>query len=249
VSFDPSASSVAAYDFVEVTITVANPDSGNPFTVATVKGSFEAANSGTQWRLDGLCDSLDGSPYRIRFTPPTPGEYKNAITYRQEPFRKQYAGTFHVTDVTAGGRFALTRNIDSISFGRAPASITFSVSTTAYWLTGWKQERIIRNSIDRLHQLKVNRIRVTGAGRSNLYFGEPVMTGDNYSNLPMPWPAERPDDFAHPGFDYTRFYIPFWQKFERMLRYARDQDMIVPVVFDMNDNKVHPDEDDAASTH
>jgi Protein of unknown function (DUF4038) len=66
------------------------------------------------------------------------------------------------------------------------------------------------------------------------------MTGKNYSNLPTPWQAEHPNDFTHPDFDYSRFYIPLWQKFERMLGYAREHDTIISVVFDMNDNKVHP---------
>jgi hypothetical protein len=66
------------------------------------------------------------------------------------------------------------------------------------------------------------------------------MTAGNYSNLPTVWLAKSPADFTHPDFDYTRFYIPLWQKFERMLRHARDEDVIISVVLDMNDNKVHP---------
>jgi hypothetical protein len=54
-----------------------------------------------------------------------------------------------------------------------------------------------------------------------------------------PWPAEFPDD-TRPNFDYTRFNVPAWQKFERMLRYARDHDMVISVVLDWNDSPVHP---------
>src|SRR5205823_12751736 len=32
----------------------------------------------------------------------------------------------------------------------------------------------------------------------------------------------------------------YWQKFERALRFARERDMIISVVLDMGDNKVHP---------
>ena len=44
----------------------------------------------------------------------------------------------------------------------------------------------------------------------------------------------------HPGFDYRRFDVEYWQKFDRLLRYARDNDMIISLVLDMNDGVVHP---------
>ncbi len=40
--------------------------------------------------------------------------------------------------------------------------------------------------------------------------------------------------FDHPGIDFTRFNIPYWQKWERMLRFARDRDMIISVVLDIS---------------
>ncbi|MFO0844697.1 MAG: DUF4038 domain-containing protein [Gemmataceae bacterium] len=46
-----------------------------------------------------------------------------------------------------------------------------------------------------------------------------------------PWPAERPDSVDRPGFDVTRFQAPFWQKCERMLKHARDKDVVVSVIF------------------
>lgn len=240
ITFAPSASSVDAYDFVEVTITVTNPDARNPFTDTSVTGSFAPASGGPQTHVDGFCDSPDGSIYRIRFTPPAAGDYKYSIAYHQGPFQKEYAGVLHAINAHRKGPIRIDPQYRWHFIWEGTGEHYFFNGTTAYWLTGWKDERIIRNSIDRLHRLKVNRIRVTVAGRSNLFFGEPVMTGSNYSNLPTPWITERPNDFTHPGFDYARFYIPLWQKFERMLRYARERDMIISVVFDMNDNKVHP---------
>ncbi|HEX7360848.1 MAG TPA: DUF5060 domain-containing protein [Bryobacteraceae bacterium] len=240
VSFAPSASSVEAYDFMEVAINVAKPRARNPFTDVLVSGTFESATGGNVWHVDGFCDTPDGSVYRIRFMPPAPGTYKYSITYRQGALKKDFAGTFLATDGHRKGPIRIDPQYRWHFIWEGTGEHYFFNGTTAYWLTGWKDERIIRNSIDRLHRLKVNRIRVTVAGRSNLFFGEPVMIGDNYSNLPTPWVAERPNDFTHPGFDYTRFYIPFWQKFERMLKYARDRDVIISVIFDMNDNKVHP---------
>jgi len=240
VTFAQAAPSVAAYDFVEVAVNVANPDARNPFMDVSVIGSFEIANTGRHWQVDGFCDSPDGSVYRIRFMPPTAGSYTYNISYRQGAFQKTYAGTFQAVDNHRKGPIRIDPQYRWHFIWEGTGEHYFFNGTTAYWLTGWREERIIRFSIDRLHRLKVNRIRVTVAGRSNRFYGEPVMIGDNYTNLPTPWPAERPDDFTHPGFDYKRFDIPFWQKFERMLRYARDEDMIISVVLDMNDNKIHP---------
>jgi len=240
VSFTQSAPSIDAYDFVEITATVTAPDARNSFTDVSVRGSFESVKDGRRWDIVGFCDSADGTIYKIRFMPPGAGEYKYSVTYKQGDFAPEYSGTFRAVDAHRKGPIRIDPQYRWHFIWEGNGEHYFFNGTTAYWLTGWADERIIRNAIDRLHRLKVNRIRVTVAGRSNLYFGEPVMTGKNYSNLPTPWPAEHPDDFTHPGFDYTRFYIPLWQRFERMLAYARDRDVIISVVFDMNDNKVHP---------
>src|SRR5581483_9431655 len=95
-------------------------------------------------------------------------------------------------------------------------------------------------SIERLHQLEINRIRVTIAGRTNLFYGEPVMVGPQWTCYITPWPARSPEDIFHPGFDYSRFDVAYWQKFERALRFARDRDMVISLVLDMNDSRVHP---------
>jgi hypothetical protein len=240
ISFSQSAVSADVYDFLEVTVNVTQPDAPNPFTEALVSGSFATSDGSKQWQVDGFCDSQNGTIYRIRFMPSAAGDYNYNITYRQGPFERKYAGKFHAVDAHRRGPIRIDPQYRWHFIWEGTGEHYFFSGTTAYWLTGWKEERIIRNGIDRLHRLKVNRIRVTIAGRSNLFFGEPVMIADNYSNLPTPWLAERPNDFTHPGFDYARFDVPFWQKFERMLQYARGEDVIISVVLDMNDNKVHP---------
>ncbi|HUH62224.1 MAG TPA: DUF4038 domain-containing protein, partial [Terracidiphilus sp.] len=118
----------------------------------------------------------------------------------------------------------------------------FFNGTTAYWLVGWRDDHVIQFSIDRLHRLKVNRLRVTIAGREDVtFFGEPVMTGPNWTVYTAAWEAKTPDDPLHPGFDYTRYNLTYWQRFDRMLNYARERDMIISLVLDMGDSKVHPD--------
>src|SRR4029077_8856474 len=94
----------------------------------------------------------------------------------------------------------------------------FFNGTTAYWLMGWRDDQVIEYTVDRLHRLKVNRMRVTIAGREAWpFFGEPVMIGPNWTPLIAAWPSPHPDDPWHPDFDYSRFNVPYWQKLECML--------------------------------
>lgn len=93
--------------------------------------------------------------------------------------------------------------------------------TTAFWLMGWRDERHIRYSIERLRQLKVNRIRALLAGNANLFWGDAVMTGASFTMALRPWPGEAPGSLEQPRLDFTHFNVPYWQRFERMLRFGR----------------------------
>jgi uncharacterized protein DUF4038 len=204
--------------------------------------------------------------------PPAPGDYSYTVEYRQGWYRTTGRGRFRVN---AAGRRGPVR-IDPANrwhfIWEGTGEHYFFNGTTAYWLIGWNDDRVIESSLERLHRLKINRVRVTVAGRTGNYFGEPVMAGQTWTSLPTPWPpggAARtlhylgrageksgmpfgrdlfaalsdfgtPDDLYHPGFDYGRFRVAYWQKFERALRVARDRDMVISLVLDMNDSRVHP---------
>ncbi len=221
VSFSQSAASVAAYDFVEVTLQVSAPSAGNPFTDAAVTGSFGMAGAGERVKVDGFCDSSGGTLFRIRFMPSKPGAYAYTVKYAEKGFEKSFDGTFQAT---AGGRRGPIR-VDPDHrwhfIWEGTREHYFFHGTTAFWLMGWRDERVIRFSLDRLHRLKVNRLRVLLSGRANTVYGEPAMNTAEWSLFLSPWPAVKADDFYRPGFDYTRFRVEHWQRFERMLRYAR----------------------------
>lgn len=240
VSFSKSADIVEAYDFLEVTADVSWPRASNPFTDVVLDGWFESADGSRKWQVEGFCDSEDGSIFRIRFMPPAVGDYKYFVEYRQGSARTTSKGTFHATN---GGRRGPIR-VDPQNrwhfIWEGTGEHYFFNGTTAYWLMGWQDDNVIQSSIERLHTLKINRIRVTVAGRTNLFYGEPVMTGPNWTVFITPWPAQNAEDIFHPGFDYSRFHVAYWQKFERALRYARDRDMVISLVLDMNDGRVHP---------
>ena len=240
VAFTQAPKEIEAYDLVELAADVERPDAPNPFTDATLSGTFGKAGGTERYEVAGFCDSSDGSVFRIRFMPSSPGDYTYLLTYRQGSFESTQSGLFRASPGHRRGPIRVDPKYPWHFIWEGTGEHYFFNGTTAYFLIGWKDERIIQYSIDRLHRLKVNRIRVTIAGRENVFFGEPVMNGDNFTTFPTPWPAQQADDMYHPGFDYTRFDLEYWRKFERAIRFARDRDMIMSLVLDMNDNKVHP---------
>lgn len=238
VSFTQSAPAVDAYQYVEISAQVSSPGADNCFTAAPLSGTFSRPGS-PPIRVEGFCDAADGSLYRIRFMPPAPGDYQYHVTFRDGSFERQHSGTFHAADAHRRGPIRVDPANRWHFIWEGTGEHYFFNGTTAYWLLGWKDERVIRFSIDRLHRLKVNRMRVALSGRTNTFYGEPVMNGDAWSVWLTPFLAGNTSDYSHPGFDWTRFNIPYWQKFDRMLAWARDRDMIISVVLDMGDNGVH----------
>jgi hypothetical protein len=274
IAFAQSTGDLEAYDFVEITAEVAPPRAANPFTDATLRGTFEVAGGGRRWDVEGFCDAEDGSVYRIRFMPPAPGDYVYSVEYRQGWSRTASTGTFHVRNGGRRGPIRVDEQNRWHFVWEGTGEHYFFNGTTAYWLLGWRDPNVIEASIDRLHRLKINRIRVTIAGRTNIFYGEPVMSlpGDKWTPRVTPWPQggwvrflhrvgragqryglglarstfadlaalDRTDDVFHPGFDYDRFDVSYWQAFDRALRVARDRDVILSLVLDMYDSQVHP---------
>jgi hypothetical protein len=225
---------------VEVTAKVSLPHASNPFTDAELNGWFESSDHRNRWQVEGFCDSTDGSIFRIRFMPPSPGDYSYSVKFHQGWSTKSSTGNFHASDGHRRGPIRVDPQYPWHFIWEGTGEHYFFNGTTAYWLLGWRDDKTIQSSIDRLHHLKINRLRVTVAGRSNLFYGEPVMPGENWTLFITPWPSKLPEDPYHPGFDYSRFDVSYWQKFDRALQYARDKDMIVSLVLDMNDGRVHP---------
>jgi hypothetical protein len=240
VLFSSAPAQVDRFDYVEITATIQAPDVRNPFTDATLTGTLETADGSRQWNVEGFADSDNGAVYRIRFMPIVAGDYKYTVTYRQGDFRKTAGGSFHSIEAHRRGMLGGDPAYPWHFIWTGTGEHFFFNGTTAYWVVGWKEERITNFSIERLHRLKVNRMRVAIDGREATFFGEPVMNGPSWSVMLAPWKAENADDFSHPGWDYTRFNVSFWQRYDRMLKFARERDMNISLVLQMNDSYVHP---------
>lgn len=239
-TFTQSAAFVEAYDFIEVTASIPLPHPQNPFTDASLIGYFESSDKKKRWNVEGFCDSDDGSIFRIRFMPPSPGEYRYHVDYQQGTARSSFEGTFKAVNGHRRGILRIDPEHRWHFIWEGTGEHYFFNGTTAFWLIGWKDESVFQKSIERLHSLEVNRVRVTIAGRTNDFYGEPAVVGPNWTVYITAWPAREPTDILHPGFDFTRFDLAYWQKFERALKFARDRDVVFSLVLDMNDSRVHP---------
>ena len=236
-SFSQPVRSVEAFDFVEVTANIEGPDAGNPFTDANLSGSFRKAGGTGQTTVGGFCDSADGSVFRIRFMPSSPGDYTYSVAYQQGDFQTTHTGTFQASDDHRRGPIRVDPKYPWHFIWEGTGEHYFHNGTTAFYLPGWTEERIIFDSIERLHQFKVNRMRVFLAGGIDTFWGEPIMPGDNFTIFLRPWIAKEPKSLDQPGIDYARFDVSYWQKWERMLRFARERDMIISGIMDTYSHK------------
>jgi hypothetical protein len=229
IRFTKSSGEVDVYDFLEVSIQVTNPDIDNPFTEASIQGSFKL--KGKSVNVDGFCDSPDGSLYRIRFMPSHKGIYNYVITYKQKELQTSHKGSFMAKDSQRLGPLRLDPQNRWHFIWEGTGKHYFWNGTTTYYLMGWDDETI-RKCIDRLARLKINRLRVLLYGRNNPRpWRQPVVPTENFKLHLNPWLARRPDDIKNPGFNLTRFNLDHWRKYERLLKYAREKNMIVSVIF------------------
>ena len=231
VEFTASSDAVACYEFVEVTLNVDQSAAANPFTDVTVDGTF-APKGGQPLSVDGFCDSADGRLFRIRFMPSKPGTYNYTVKSREGAFEKTHQGSFEAKDERKKGLVRVDPEFPSHFQWEGSKERFFWNGTTAYWLAGWDDETI-RESLDRLDQFRVTRVRAALSGRvkdGGAWF-ENVAATDKFSFLLNPWVARNPASVEQPGFDVTRFNVDYWQKWERLLKYARGKDMIISVIF------------------
>ena len=245
VHFDQSAKIIDRFDFVEVTIRVSHPPAGNPFLDAEVNGEFGREGGAPNVQVDGFCDSDDGSLFRIRFMPTQAGKYTYSVTYKRSGDEWDHLGSFTARAGKRNGIVRMDKEHPTHLIWEGTGEHFFYNSTTAYWLLGWQDEAVIRETIDRLARLKVTRIRTALSGRttSGMRWKEPMVASDDDFQFRLePWPAARPLDIQNPGYDVTRFNVEHFRKAERMLAHARKHDLNVSLIFalDVADKGVDP---------
>src|ERR1035437_2978643 len=98
---------------------------------------------GQQVAVDGFCDSADGSVFRVRFMPWAPGDYRYSVSYRQTGFEKTQSGTFRATDGRRRGPIRVDPRYPWHFIWEGTGEHYFFNGTTAFWLMGFREDRVI----------------------------------------------------------------------------------------------------------
>lgn len=226
-------SQVETHDFAEIILKLPPFKAGNPFTDVLLTATFVRDGRDTT-QVVGFCDAPDGSLHRIRFMPTKPGTYQVKVTglYSGKPL--VFTGSLTAAASNRKGMVRVDKKYPAHFVWEGTGEHYFWNSTTAYWLMGWKNDQVIRDVIDRLARLKINRMRVVINGRQDdgSRWAEPLVKESNDFTFKLnPWVARNPTSLDTPDFDVTRFNVAHWQRMDRMLAYARDKHINVSIVF------------------
>jgi len=244
VKFEQPVKSADCYDYVEVTAKMDKPPAVNPFIQMQLTGEFGLAGQPAS-KVEGFCDSEDGSFYRIRFMPTEPGRYEYTIRLQGNGSDERTTGYFEAQKSSSKGIVRVDPEYPWHFIWDGTGEHFFWNSTTTYWLLGWQDESVIRESLARLARLKINRIRVALNGRTSdgMRWKEPLaIPSDKFQYRLEPWPAAKSADVENPGYDVTRFNLDHFRKAERMLRHARKLNIVASLIFhlDGRDKGVDP---------
>ena len=124
-SFSTAPAQVERFDYVEIIASVRMAKASNPFTDASLSGTFETTDGSRHWSIEGFADSDDGSVFRIRFMPVAAGEYKYTVTYRQGDFEKRQPAHFRQSKRIAAESSPSIPPIPGISSGRNRRALLF----------------------------------------------------------------------------------------------------------------------------
>ena len=239
VVFSQSATTVAAYRFVEITSKVDGPAMGNPFTDVSFTGEFSKTGSAQLTQVEGFCDSQEGTLFRIRFMPSSSGNYTYRLALKLPSGTETYTGGFTATDEHLRGPVRVDPEHPWHFIWEGTGEHYYFYGDTAFWLMGWRDDRVIKSNLERLHRLEDQPCARLIHGSANSFYSEPIVPRSNFTMFISPWLAEKAEDLYRPGYDFTRFDVAYWQSMDRMLQAARDRDMIISLIFGLGDDPVH----------
>lgn len=239
ITFTQNTTSIEVYDFCEITAYVEGALTANPFTEVELRGVFGLEGKSETGAphlipVDGFCDDPAGRVFRLRLMPTRPGKHLYTITLKAGSQTWTQTGEFNVQPGARRGPVRVDPKHPFHFVWEGSGEHYFYNGTTAYFMAGFRDEATIRSAIDRLHRLKVNRIRVglnPARVKDGMAWYEPVYASAEFTFLYGPWQAAHVEMLEDPGWDVTRFNVAYWQKFERLVDYARSVDMVVSVIF------------------
>ncbi len=203
---------VERYQVHETVLRVDPAPAGNPFTDAELRGRYHDP-AGRTLEVAGFCDSEDGSTYRIRFLPRTPGRHTAELTFATRDGRIELPLSFEVVAGTRPG--PVTADPDNprrlmLESGEHP----YFVSKTAWLLFGTPNWR------EFIDQAAENGFNVLRAGiECDYYHGTAGIDV-------WPWAGTRDDP------DFSRFDLATWRRIDEIFSYAASRGVwLEPVIF------------------
>lgn len=222
---------VPLYDFHEARVCFYQPID-DPFRTVIVRASVVEPD-GTQRSLGGFCDAQDGSVFCVRFLATTVGDYTYKVSVEHDGEVTNFEGAFSAIPSNSPGMLRVSSQFP-YHFEWSNGTPFFWNATTTYLMAGGTDDAIA-TAIQRLASKKVNRIRVALSPSRNKdggrWYEEQVKPREDFTYLYSPWRCTRPESVTDPEWDVTRFDVPYWQKFERLLAKAKAENIIVSVIF------------------
>ncbi len=236
-AFGSFPKAVEVYDAAEYSVTVSKPAAGNPFADTRFEAGVVTPD-GRRYTVAGFCDAADGTTYRVRVMPTKPGAHTVSLTLRAgDAVRGRATVPLAATASARKGPVRVDPKHPYHFVWEGTGEHYFWNGTTTYWLLGVQDDKEIERAIDRFAGLKVNRIRVALNARTSggeRWYEPQVQNSEAFKFRVDPWVAKNPGDYKDPRFDTARFHLPLWQKLDRLVRHARDKDVVVSVIFHLD---------------
>lgn len=233
---------VKRFDPAEFTIQVASPQFANPFVEADVTGEFTPAG-GQAVRVQGFCDSQDGSVFRLRFCPDLGSTvYKYRIIIKGPSFEQVFTGELPSESSDRSGPVVVAPRNRKHFIYAGTGKPFYHLGYTAYHLLDpANDDAQIKRLIDYCTEEGFNKIRflLTGyprdSGRASSQPGEYGLTdpwqAPNYG-APAGSMHELPAWLGEPHhYDFSRFNVDYWQKADRAVLAMRKAGILATCIF------------------
>jgi len=240
VRFTAPAEQVPLYGIFEVEVRVKNPLVGNPFTEAHLAGTF--ANSGERAEVEGFADSPDGTLFRIRFSPQTPGAtYSYKLVYEDPAGRETFAGRFRCVESSEFRPVVIDPKHPKHFVHARSDRHFYHLGLTAYHLLDPSQsDEMVLRTIEYARRNGFNKIRFLLAGypRDMPHSKTPADPEYGVSDPKRNYGA--PDGTVNPlpvwvgkphHYDFSRFNVAYWRKAERAIEAMRKRGIVATVIF------------------
>jgi hypothetical protein len=230
------------FDLAEFTVRVAEPQLANPFTDVQLTGEFTPPG-GQAVRVQGFCDSQDGSIFRLRFCPANaPAVYGYRIVLKGPGLDQVFAGDLTCDSSDRPGPVIVDPQHRKHFIYAGTGKPFYHLGYTAYHLLDPANDDA---QIDSLIKYCVaegfNKIRflLTGYPRDDGQGG--VQAGE--FGVADPWQAANygaragslhalPAWLGEPHhYDFSRFNVAYWQKVDWAVRAMRDAGIVATCIF------------------